>query len=107
MEKMNRVEQNNTRIKLYGLVREALEEAGYHTETVVGGAIIHLENDHYAQISVVIKDPEKFNLTDSRVKYAEQQTKSAELAEKRRIKAEKDAKRLAESAAKANEVVGE
>lgn len=102
-EKLSPAEQNRLRSILYNVVREALEGAGYTTETFIKGTLIHLEDGQFAKLGISIADPEKFDLAETRATYAAQQAAAAERAEKAVEKAQKVAAKQAAKAAAAAE----
>lgn len=105
VKKLPVAEQAKVRKDLYDATVEALGAAGYETETVSDGALIHLGEGQYALLKIAIKDPEKFDLDIARADYAEKQQKAAEraakAAETAATKAAKEAEKAAKAAAKA------
>lgn len=101
MEKLTVKESAEIRAGLYDVTLGALDNAGFPTETIKGGALIHLANGYFAKISISVCDASKFDLEATRAEYQAQLEARAEAAAKAAAKvAEKEAK-AAERAAKA------
>ena len=104
MEKMTTQEAATTRAGLYATTRDALEAAGFPTESIKGGALIDLGNGQYAKLAISICDATKFDLEATRAEY-HAQVEARELAAKKAI--EKAAEKARREAEKSNTEVSE
>ena len=107
MDKMPVVQQMETRKTLYTIAIDALNDAGYVTETIVGGTLIHLEDGYFAKLAISVNDATKFDLDETRAKYQEKIEKAEAAAAKAAEKAAEDERKAAEKAAKAAEKAAE
>ena len=96
MEKLTVKESAEIRSNLYEVTLSALDESGFVTETIKGGALIHLPNGYFAKISISVCDATKFDLEETRAEYQAQLEARAEATAKAAAKAaEKEAKAAA------------
>lgn len=100
--KLSVTEQAAARKELYDLALAGIGEI-HEVETVSDGALVHLPNDQFALIKIVIKDPTKFDLATERAAYADKLAGEKERAEKSAAVAAKKAEKLAEREKKAAE----
>lgn len=96
MEKLTVKESAEIRSNLYEIALSSLDENGFATETIKGGALIHLPNGYFAKISISVCDATKFDLEETRAEYQAQLEARAEATAKAAAKAaEKEAKAAA------------
>lgn len=100
MEKIGMKEKASIRNGLYQEIETALNAQSYEVEPVSEGMLVHLENGLFAEVSVTIKNEEKFDLEVARQKYAEKMAAAAERAAKSLKLAEEKAAKAAAKLAK-------
>lgn len=100
MKKLSKQAEAKMRAFLYEKALEGYEASQMHTEPVVKGRLIEFSLDgetYYATLNITLHNPEKFDLEEVRHEYITKleaaAQRSAEKAEKDRIKAEKALKR--------------
>lgn len=103
IKKLPVAEQAAIRKTLYGLALDGIETAGYETEAISEGSLIHLPDGQFALVKITVKDPEKFDLTSAREDYAAKQAAAAERSAAQAKKAQEKAAKDAEKAKKAKE----
>lgn len=101
MEKMGTKLQAETRANLYEVALKGVANAGFETETIKGGALIHLPDGYFAKMTVTICDATKFDLDATREEYQAKLAADAERAAKAMAAAEEKARKAEEKAAKA------
>lgn len=99
-KKLSKQVESTVRNSLYGIALQGFANAHIGTEPVTKGRLIELEVDgqpYYATLNITLHNPEKFDLEEVRHEYLTKleaaAQRSAEKAEKDRIKAEKAEKR--------------
>ena len=100
MEKIGMKEKASIRNGLYQEIELALNSQNYEVEPVSEGMLVHLENGLFAEVTVTIKNEEKFDLEVARQKYAEKMAAAAERAAKSLKLAEEKAAKAAAKLAK-------
>lgn len=98
-EKLKIAEQATIRSNLYDIALSAIAREGLETEIVSKGALIHLENDQFARVTITYCNPEKFDLEKERQEYVD---KTAAAAERKAKAAEKAAEKAKKAAEKVN-----
>lgn len=100
MEKIGMKEKASIRNGLYQEIETALNSQNYEVEPVSEGMLVHLENGLFAEVTVTIKNEEKFDLEVARQKYSEKMAAAAERAAKSLKLAEEKAAKAAAKLAK-------
>lgn len=100
MEKLPVKESAQIRTNLYGVVLNAINEAGYETETIKSGSLIHLPDGHFAKLAISVCDASKFSLENTRAEYQAQLDARVVAAEKAAVRAAEKEAKAAEKAAK-------
>lgn len=100
LKKLSPKESAEIRANLYELALDAIELAGFETEPIKGGALIHLNDGYFAKLAISACDVTKFNLENTRAEYQAQLAKRAEAAQKAAIRAAEKAEKEAKAAAK-------
>ena len=100
MDKMSVKVQAETRANLYDVALKGIANAGFETETIADGALVHLPDGYFAKVCVTICDATKFDLEETRAKYQEKLANAAERAAKAAAKAEEKSKKLEQKATK-------
>lgn len=92
MEKITEATKAIYRNELYDGVSDFLNDnTDYNQEPGTKGILVTLPDGLFAEITVVIKNPAKFNIEVERANYAEKVAKAAERKANAEAKAEKDA----------------
>ena len=100
MDKIGMKEKANIRNGLYQEIETSLNSHNYEVEPVSEGMLVHLENGLFAEVTVTIKNEEKFDLEVARQKYSEKMAAAAERAAKSLKLAEEKAAKAAAKLAK-------
>ena len=102
MDKLSIKESTETRVNLYEIATEALNEKGFATEPIKGGVLVSLADGYFAKLALSVCDATKFDLEATRTEYADIVAAREERAAKAKAKVEEKAAKAAErEAAKA------
>lgn len=102
--KLSKQKEAEVRSSLYGTALQGFINANIKTEPVVKGRLIEFEENgetYYATLNITLHNPEKFDVSEVRKEYLTKleaaAQRSAEKAEKDRVKAEKANKKAKKS----------
>lgn len=99
-KKLGKQQESEVRANLYKAVENGLNNEKYQHEPVVKGRLVTIPingENYYATVNITLHNPEKFDVEEIRQEYLTKleaaAQRSAEKAEKDRLKAEKAEKR--------------